>query len=187
MRVVVGLGNPGLRYAGTRHNIGFMVAERLAGGRGAQWVVQDESQVALIALAGREVLLVKPQTYMNLSGAAVAALQARLGFAPQEFLVVLDDFLLDFGRVRLRRGGSDGGHHGLASVLEHLGTQEVPRLRLGIGPLPPEADPIDYVLSPFGPDEEVEGLVERGCQVVEGCAGEGIEAAMNQFNGLAPL
>ena len=184
---MVGLGNPGSRYAETRHNIGFMVVERLAAEGQGQWASQEESQVALIQLAGRETLLVKPQTYMNRSGAAVAALQARTGFAPGEILVLLDDFLLDFGRVRLRRGGSDGGHNGLASVLEHLSTQEVPRLRLGIGLPPPGADAIEYVLSPFAPGEDVEGLVGRGCQAVETWASAGIEAAMNRFNGLAPL
>lgn len=187
MRVVVGLGNPGARYAQTRHNIGFMVADWLAAARGGPWRVQGESQVAPLGLADREVILVKPQTYMNRSGAAVAALQAQAGFAPGEMLVLLDDFLLDFGRLRLRRGGSDGGHNGLASVLEHLNTQEVPRLRLGIGPLPPGEESIDYVLSPFSPGEDVEGLVARGCLAVEACASAGIEVAMNQFNGLPAL
>lgn len=187
MRIVVGLGNPGPRYAATRHNIGFMVVDHLAAERSVRWVGQNQSQATQVRLADREVLLVKPQTYMNRSGAAVAAFQQWLGFAPEEALVLLDDFLLDFGRLRLRRGGSDGGHKGLASILEHLSTFQVPRLRLGIGPPPPDEDPIDYVLGPFLAEEDVAGLVERGCQAIEVCASEGIDKAMNQFNGLAAL
>lgn len=187
MRVVVGLGNPGPRYAATRHNIGFMVVDRLAAEGGGWWVDQDQSQTVEVRLAGREILLVKPQTYMNRSGIAVAAFQRRLGFAPEEVLVLLDDFLLDFGRLRLRRGGSDGGHNGLASILEHLGTPQVPRLRLGIGSPPLGEDPIDYVLGPFGATEQVAGLVGRGCQAIEMCAWEDIDKAMNQFNGLPAL
>lgn len=187
MRIVVGLGNPGPRYAATRHNIGFMVVDRLAVEGGGQWVDQEQSQATQVRLAGQELLLVKPQTYMNRSGIAMAAFQQRLGFAPEEVLVLLDDFLLDFGRLRLRRGGSDGGHNGLASILEHLNTSQVPRLRLGIGAPPPGEDPIDYVLAPFGAEEQVASLVERGCQAVEACAREGIDKAMNQFNGLAAL
>jgi PTH1 family peptidyl-tRNA hydrolase len=188
LRIIVGLGNPGPHYAATRHNVGFMVVDQLAAQdtRG-RWVDQDHSQAAQVVLAGQELLLVKPQTYMNRSGAAVAAFRQRLGFAPEEVLVLLDDFLLDFGRLRLRRSGSDGGHNGLASILEHLGTPLVPRLRLGIGAPRAGEDPIDYVLGPFGASEQVAGLVERGCQAVETCAREGIDKAMNQFNGLAAL
>ena len=187
MRLVVGLGNPGPRYAATRHNIGFMVVDRLAAEGSGRWVDQDHSQAAQVQLANQQVLLVKPQTFMNRSGIAVAAFQERLGAAPEEVLVLLDDFLLDFGRLRLRRGGSDGGHNGLASILEHLNTSRVPRLRLGIGAPPPGEDSIDYVLGLFGAKEQVAGLVERGCQAVEACAHEGIDKAMNQFNGLAAL
>lgn len=187
MRIVVGLGNPGPRYAATRHNIGFMVVDRLAAEGGGRWADQDQSQAAQVELADREILLVKPQTYMNRSGIAVAAFQRRLGFAPEEMLVLLDDFLLDFGRLRLRRSGSDGGHNGLASILEHLDAPQVPRLRLGIGAPPPGEDPIEYVLSPFGTTEQVAGLVARGCQAIEVWAREGIDKAMNQFNGLAAL
>ena len=187
MRLVVGLGNPGPRYAATRHNIGFMVVDRLAAGNGGRWVDQDHSQAAQVQLADQEILLVKPQTYMNRSGVAVVACQRRLGIAPEEVLVLLDDFLLDFGRLRLRRGGSDGGHNGLASVLEHLGTPQVPRLRLGIGAPPAGEDPIDYVLGAFAAAEPVVELVARACQAVEACTREGVDKAMNQFNGLAAL
>lgn len=187
MRLVVGLGNPGPRYAPTRHNIGFMVVDHLAAEGGGRWGEQDHSLAAQVQVADQELVLLKPQTYMNRSGVAVAALQQRLGFAPGEVLVLLDDFLLDFGRLRLRRGGSDGGHNGLASVLEHLGTVQVPRLRLGIGAPPAGTEDIEYVLGPFGAAEPVADLVGRACQAIETCTREGVDKAMNQFNGLAAL
>ena len=182
MDLVVGLGNPGSRYAQTRHNAGFMVVDRLAGG--GRWSARAEEQceLARCELAGREVLLVKPQTFMNRSGVALAALRARLEFAAGDLLILLDDFLLDFGRLRFRRRGSDGGHNGLASVLEKMGTRDIPRLRLGIGSPAPGEDPIDHVLSRFGADEPVEELVDRGCQAIVAYLEEGIEPAMNRFN-----
>ena len=131
MRVVVGLGNPGARYARTRHNIGFLVAADLAAGSG--WVDRWSAQTATLRIAGETVLIVRPQTYMNRSGDAVLALSELEGFSIEETLVVFDDFLLDFGRIRLRRSGSDGGHNGLSSIIEGLRTDAVPRLRLGVG------------------------------------------------------
>ena len=186
MPVVVGLGNPGRRYADTRHNIGFRVAEGLLGGRGS-WVREANAETARARIGGEEVLLVKPQGFMNRSGDAVRALQESAGFPPQGILVVLDDFLLDFGRLRLRRGGSDGGHNGLASVLECLQTDEVPRLRLGVGPVPPGETDIDFVLTGFDPGEGVAELVARGCAATRCWMTEGIEAAMNRFNGCPAL
>ncbi len=186
MPVVIGLGNPGPSYAGTRHNIGFRVAEGLLGGRG-KWTREEAAETARARIAGEEVLLVRPQSFMNRSGEAVRMLQERGGLAPEETLVVLDDFLLDFGRLRLRRGGSDGGHNGLAAVLEVLQTDQVPRLRLGVGPVPPGESDIDFVLAPFAPGEEVSGLVERGCAAARCWLAEGIEAAMNRFNGCPAL
>ena len=186
MPVVVGLGNPGLPYADTRHNIGFRVAEGLRGRRGS-WVSEGDAETSRIRIAGREVFLVKPQGFMNRSGEAVRVLQERAGFAPEEILVVLDDFLLDFGRLRLRRGGSDGGHNGLASVLESLQTDQVARLRLGVGPVPPGETDIDFVLTAFEPGEKVAELVARGCSAARCWLTEGIEAAMNRFNGCPAL
>ena len=184
----MGLGNPGARYADTRHNIGFMVVDRLAANAGAVW--QDfktqRSQVVQTQVAGIEVALVKPQTFMNRSGLAVAALAHLWALGPEDLLVVFDDFLLDFGRLRLRRQGSDGGHNGLASVLVEMGSRDVPRLRLGIGS-PPQEEIIDYVLSPFGADQKVEALIERGVMAVENSLSRGLEAAMNEFNGSEPL
>ena len=184
MQVALGLGNPGVRYASTRHNIGFMVVDHLAARCGVDWQhrADVQGQVVRVVLGGREVLLAKPQTYMNRSGRTAAALCAQWEVPPEDVLVIFDDFLLDFGRLRFRRGGSDGGHNGLASVLEALNTEAIPRLRLGIGIPPAGADIIDYVLDPFSPADEVEDLIERGNEALEVYYAEGIEAAMNKFN-----
>lgn len=184
MRVVVGLGNPGTRYARTRHNIGFLVAAELAG---SGWVDRLAAQTATVRIAGETVLVVRPQTYMNRSGDAVLALSELEDFAPEDTLVVFDDFLLDFGRIRLRRSGSDGGHNGLASILQRLRTEQVPRLRLGVGPVPAGESDIDFVLTPFAQAEDVEGLVHRGSAAARCWLQEGIEAAMNRFNGCPAL
>jgi len=179
------LGNPGARYTLTRHNIGFMAVDHLAARRGVDWQHREDAvaEVAEVELGGQEVMLVKPQTFMNNSGRAAAALCARWETKPQDVLVVFDDFLLDFGRLRFRRGGSDGGHNGLASVLEELNTQEVPRLRVGIGSPAEGEDIIDYVLDSFSPQDEVDELVERCGTALETYYAAGIEAAMNSFNG----
>ena len=191
MSIVVGLGNPGERYALTRHNIGFMALDRVAQRRDRPWSTYGTSKsaslVASVDIDGNPVLLVKPHTFMNASGKAVMALSARREFEPSNLLIVFDDFHLAFGRLRLRRSGSDGGHNGLASVIEEVGSDDIPRLRMGIGPLPDDGQEIDYVLSEFGSDEDVEELVDRGCSAVEHCIADGIYATMNQFNGCAPL
>jgi PTH1 family peptidyl-tRNA hydrolase len=165
-----------------------MVVDHLAARCGVDWQHQADvqGQVVRVVLGGQEVLLAKPQTYMNRSGRTAAALCAQWEVLPEDVLVIFDDFLLDFGRLRFRRGGSDGGHNGLASVLEALNTEAVPRLRLGIG-IPPAGagviDYVDYVLEPFSPADEVENLIERGNAALEVYYAEGIEAAMNRFNG----
>ena len=187
MHVVIGLGNPGQRYDHTRHNIGFTIVDLLAGS-GSTW--RDgpvQSRIAATEVAQAEVILVKPQTYMNRSGVAISALRRQVDFEPDQALVVCDDFLLDFRRVRLRRGGSDGGHNGLASVLEELGTEAVPRLRVGVGPVPEGGSDIDFVLTDFGRGEDVHALADRGrCAVISWIV-DGLDAAMNQFNGTPPL
>jgi len=187
LHVVIGLGNPGQRYARTRHNIGFIIVDLLAAG-GSTW--RDgaaQSRIAVTEAAGAEVLLVKPQTYMNRSGVAVAALRRQYEFELDRALVVCDDFLLDFGRLRLRRAGSDGGHNGLASVLEELGTAAVPRLRVGVGPVPEGGDDIDFVLADFGAGEDVGALADRGRGAAISWVADGVDVAMNQFNGTPPL
>ncbi|HIC67650.1 MAG TPA: aminoacyl-tRNA hydrolase [Paracoccus sp.] len=160
MRVVVGLGNPGARYARTRHNIGFLVAADLAAGSG--WVDRWSAQTATLRIAGETVLIVRPQTYMNRSGDAVLALSELEGFALEETLVVFDDFLLDFGRIRLRRSGSDGGHNGLSSIIEGLRTDAVPRLRLGVGPVP-ESAAAPVPTSPTGSRDRCGSAGAAGC------------------------
>ena len=162
-----------------------MAVDYLVARRGISWQRQEEAvaEVAAVELGGQEVLLVKPQTFMNKSGLTAAALCARWQTDPQDVLVVFDDFLLDFGRLRFRRGGSDGGHNGLASVLEELNAQTVPRLRVGIGAPSEDEEIIDYVLDSFSPADEVEVLLERCETALEAYYAEGIEAAMNGFNG----
>ncbi|NKB67908.1 MAG: aminoacyl-tRNA hydrolase [Candidatus Latescibacteria bacterium] len=184
--MIVGLGNPGPRYATTRHNIGFAVVDQLAGSAGADWVAEaaTRSQWSMVEWAGVVAALVKPQTYMNSSGLTVAALLEKWPVETQDILVLLDDFLLQSGRLRFRRKGSDGGHNGLASVIEELGTRDIPRLRLGIGQPGPDEEIIDYVLSPFASAEDLAELTDKGCAAVDMYMQEGIEPAMNHFNGL---
>lgn len=190
MKLVVGLGNPGRRYRGTRHNVGWEVLDRLARRLGA--AVDKEEGWALVGTArvGRQrVLLAKPQTYVNLSGTAVDDLRRRHRIRPQEILVILDDLDLPLGRLRLRAGGSHGGHRGLRSILDALGTEDVPRLRIGIGRPPAGVDPADYVLTPFSPDERaaLEPVLDRAAEAAEVALREGLEAAMTRFNAPAPV
>jgi peptidyl-tRNA hydrolase, PTH1 family len=185
LQIVLGLGNPGPRYANTRHNIGFILVDFLAARARVDWVpsARDHSHIAEIDWDGQPVLLAKPQTYMNRSGRAAKALCTRCEAKPNDVVVVYDDFLLNFAHLRLRRRGSDGGHNGLASVLEELASHDVPRLRLGIGQPPQDADIIDYVLAPFSGGDDVGGLVQRGAAALDSYFAEGVEAAMNRFNG----
>lgn len=184
--LVLGLGNPGPEYAFTRHNIGFMVVDELASRH--RIPVKERTRTALVgegAVAGQAVILAKPRTYMNLSGQAAQSLAARGGIPPARIVAVVDDFTLPLGRLRVRREGGTGGHNGLSSMIECLGTKEFPRLRLGIGPLPPGLDPADYVLAEFLADEEEarKALVTRAADALEFLVDQGVEAAMNKFNG----
>jgi len=187
VRIVVGLGNPGARYEFTRHNIGFLVVEQLAAG--AEWKSTTNALIAKCRLGDpqHEVLLVKPQTFMNGSGEVFEPLRRQTDVEPDNILVVFDDFLLDFGRLRLRRGGTDGGHNGLASVLQHLETENVSRLRLGVGPVPEDVDDINYVLARFASSDDIDELLHRSCAATACWVSAGLEAAMNQFNGCLPL
>ncbi len=181
--MVVGLGNPGPRYAETRHNIGFMVVDKLA----EQWNIQRWRQVHQAMVARHRfrdscVLLVKPLTYMNNSGEAVAGLLNSLELPLDRLCVVYDDIHLANATLRIRRKGSDGGHKGMLSLIEHLGSQDFPRVRVGIG-FPPE-DRIHYVLSPFEEserfaiDEVIATAADAVCVLIE----QGVDAAMNLFN-----
>jgi PTH1 family peptidyl-tRNA hydrolase len=183
--IVVGLGNPGRRYLGTRHNIGFTVADEVA--RRRQAVFESGRGEALTARCGRgpgAVLVVKPLTMMNLSGAAVAAVAGFYKVEPSAILVAADDVNLALGRLRLRARGTAGGHNGFKSVIESLGTEEFPRLRVGVGRGDPRRDLADHVLARFDDDErdEVDRAIARAADAVETFLAEGIEAAMNRYN-----
>ncbi len=183
MLAVLGLGNPGDEYRATRHNVGFRVLEHLAAGLGEEFSRKRfRSMVAEVRLGSEKVILCEPQTYMNKSGAAARAVLDFYKLEPAGVLVVCDDFHLELGRVRVRRGGSSGGHNGLESVAGQFGTQEFPRLRLGIGEAPHGS--VDYVLGRFraGEEEVISETIRRSADAVRCWAEEGIEACMNRFN-----
>lgn len=179
------MGNPGKRYELTRHNLGFRVLDDLSRKYGLEWVEETRSyHQTEFELGGTHVVMAKPQTYVNLSGAAVAHLHGRLSFDPSELLVVVDDIALPFAQLRLRTHGSDGGHNGLKSIIAELETTEFPRLRMGVGPVPAGVDPADYVLSPF-PDGELRAvakLVANAVSCLETLVRSGFDRAMAVFN-----
>lgn len=186
--LIVGLGNPGAEYAQTRHNAGFLLVERLAEQWRARWELERkfQSRVARTEREGWRVLLVQPQTFMNLSGEAVSAVSGFYRVPPAQVLVAVDDADLPLGEIRLRPGGSSGGHHGLESVEQHFATREYPRLRIGIGRRDETVREITgHVLGKFGADERelfAQVLAQAGDQV--GCwLAAGIQKAMSQFNG----
>ncbi len=185
MKVVVGLGNPGRRYAGTRHNVGYDVLDLLAQGpRARAFADRFEAQVAELAEEPDRVLLVKPQTFMNLSGRCVRRVLDFYKVAPEDLLVVCDDINLPLGKLRARAHGTHGGHNGLRNIQEHLGTTEYSRLRVGIGaPEPGEA--VDHVLSRFRASEiePIRDAEARAVQAVLLWIHRGIQACMNQYNG----
>ena len=185
MWLIVGLGNPGAEYAWTPHNLGFLVVDRLAERAGAR-VQRPEakSYTGRARLAGQDVLLAKPQTYMNASGMAVRELAERFAAAPQEIVVVNDDVALPWGMLRIRERGSAGGHNGLKSIIGALGSGEFIRVRMGIQPQHPVADLAAYVLRPIrkGAREEAVALVEAAADAVELILSEGTRKAMGRFN-----
>jgi len=185
VKLIVGLGNPGPRYANNRHNVGFQCLDRLAQAHGLAF--QRRENKALLArgqIAGVEVILAKPQTYVNLSGQAVERLARSYQVPLEDILVIYDDMDLPLGRIRLRPGGGAGGHKGVRSIIEHLGSRDFPRLRVGIGRPPGRMDPVDYVLGDFTPEERpvIEEVYERAIAAVECWLREGIVAAMNRYN-----
>jgi PTH1 family peptidyl-tRNA hydrolase len=185
MRLVVGLGNPGERYRRTRHNVGFMVVDALAARAGLRrGRVEQEAWVAEADVADERVLLVKPQTFMNRSGNAVEPLARKYGDGPGDALVVVDDVALELTQLRIRERGSHGGHNGLRSLVEALGTDEFPRIRVGIRRGEAPVDLAGYVLSDFEPDEVlvVQEVVGRAADAVECFLREGAEATMTRFN-----
>jgi PTH1 family peptidyl-tRNA hydrolase len=184
MKLIVGLGNPGPKYAGTRHNVGFDVVDYLAAGPGCSpFREKFEALVAELKEGDESVLLVKPLTFMNLSGRAVRAALDFYKLAADRVLVVCDDFNLPLGKLRVRAKGSHGGQNGLRSVQEHLGTDAYARLRIGVGE--PGHDPVDHVLSKFkaGERKAVDEAVATAAQAALVWVRQGAEAAMNRFNG----
>lgn len=182
---IIGLGNAEPQYEDTRHNVGFEVVHLLAQAHGVRL---RRARAAAVAGEGRiqdvAVLLAMPLTMMNLSGVAVARLCHLYDLQPGNLIVVVDDINLPVGKLRLRRGGSEGGHRGLKSVTEWLGTKDYPRLRVGIGAPPGDMDARTYVLSPFAEDqvEEAEAMLVRAKRAIECTLTEGLETAMNEFN-----
>jgi peptidyl-tRNA hydrolase, PTH1 family len=195
MKVVVGLGNPGAEYRETRHNVGFQVVDELARRWGVeQWREAFESLACKATRDGEPVWLCKPLTFMNLSGRAVAGLVGFYKVPVDDLLVVTDDVALPLGRLRARRGGSDGGHNGLKSLAQALGTQAYARLRLGVGRgdvrgtdgrIVGRPDMVDHVLGRFRPDERetISAAILRAADASEMFIAEGIERVMNVFNG----
>jgi len=183
LKAIFGLGNPGTEYRRTRHNVGFEVIDDLA----RRWRVDLKSswkrKARLAAVKNRDVLLVQPQTFMNLSGASVAGIMAFYKLAPADVLIVVDEVQLPLGKLRVRPSGSAGGHNGLKSVIASIGS-DFPRLRIGVGRGNEQWDLSDHVLGKFAADElpVVERAVKRAADAVETFITEGVLAAMNQFN-----
>ena len=181
IRLVAGLGNPGPEYAGTRHNVGFLVVDRLAEQFGTSW--ERSTRWDAVSAKCGEVFLLKSMSFMNRSGHPLFAIAQFYKIDPAEILVVLDDLALPLGRLRLRSGGGSGGHNGLESIIMQLGTEEIPRLRIGIGAAP-SAGSIDYVLSRFFEEEKplVRSTIDRAVEAVKCAIDNGLISAMNTFN-----
>lgn len=187
--LVVGLGNPGKEYAGHRHNVGFRVVDLLASRVGARFGRSKRAHAEVaegrLGFGGPKLVLVKPLTYMNLSGAAVASLGQFFKVPLERVLAVHDELDVPFGEVRVKRGGGEGGHNGLRSMSKSLGSKDYARVRFGIGRPPGRQDPADFVLSDFGSVErkELDFLVDRAADVVEAVVLEGVEWAQNKYHG----
>jgi PTH1 family peptidyl-tRNA hydrolase len=182
--LIVGLGNIGAEYAHTRHNIGFDIADAWVSKQEAAWRIDRLGEVAEVKLKGRQVTLLKPATYMNLSGRAVAYWLQQLKLSPEQMLVMADELALPIEKIRLRPSGSHAGHNGLRHIHEVLGTDAYPRLRFGIGNHYPKGRQADYVLSPWTEAEKpvVARKIETCCELVTSFVLEGITVAMNRYN-----
>jgi peptidyl-tRNA hydrolase, PTH1 family len=182
--LVVGLGNPGREYAQNRHNVGWMVLDELARRKGASWRSKFDGRLAELRLDGHRVALLAPETYMNESGRSVGAAARFFKVEPDAILVVHDEGDFDLGRLQARKGGGLGGHNGLRSIAQHLGTQDFLRLRVGVG-RPGRGDRrslADYVLSDFEPHDDREAIVSRAADAVETLDASGLERAQSRFN-----
>ncbi|MFQ5540072.1 MAG: aminoacyl-tRNA hydrolase [Candidatus Binatia bacterium] len=185
MKAILGLGNPGKKYERTRHNLGFLVLDRVASENGI--AVRKKRCNSLIGewrRDGEEILLIKPQTYMNQSGKAVKHLVRSFPVAVKDLVVIHDDLDLPFGRIRLRPRGGAAGHRGVLSILETLGEEGFFRVRVGIGRPSPGVDPTDFVLEPFSPEEKtrLDEVISRAADAIECLLGEGSRGAMEKFN-----
>lgn len=185
MKLIVGLGNPGRRYAGTRHNVGFDVVDTLARRHGAEWESAPRGVEALVARwRTHDTVLAKPLTFMNLSGSAIVGLLQFYKIDPVDLLVVVDDVNIDLGRLRSRPAGSAGGHNGLKSIIGSLGSEAFARMRVGVGRGDDRFDLADHVLAKFDAEERplVTELVDRAADAVELFVAEGIGPVMNRYN-----
>jgi len=186
VKLVVGLGNPGKAYGNTRHNAGFLVLDELAKRNAVRfkrgWF--SSAHTVKVVIGEEPVLLARPLTFMNHSGQAVAGLMRKRSLTVEDLIVVLDDVELAVGQVRVRRQGGAGGHNGLQSVIEHLGTREFARVRVGVGPRPAGEDLVDYVLGKFsrGELEKMMDVVKKAADAVENIIEDGLDSAMNRFN-----
>ena len=185
MKAIIGLGNPGMKYAGTRHNIGFDAVTAIADKYNLS--INNKKFKGVYAdghIAGEKVLLVQPQTFMNLSGECVREVADFYKLNPDEIIIICDDINLDVGRLRIRKKGSAGGHNGLKNIIAHLGTEEFPRIRVGVGEKTKGWDLADYVLARFDKDSEpvIREALANVVGAVETWISEGIDAAMNRFN-----
>ncbi|MGN0437338.1 MAG: aminoacyl-tRNA hydrolase [Lachnospiraceae bacterium] len=186
MKLIVGLGNPTNEYEGTRHNVGFAVIDCLVEKYGIPLdTIKHKGMYGKGIIEGNSVILLKPMTFMNLSGESVIQVANYYKIAPEDILVIYDDINLDVGRLRIRKKGSAGGHNGIKDIIKHLGTEEFPRIRVGVGMKPGHMDLAKYVLSRFSKDEEPmmqEGFY-RACDAARMILQEDIDGAMNTFNG----
>ncbi|AMY24120.1 aminoacyl-tRNA hydrolase [Rhodococcus fascians] len=184
--LIVGLGNPGPQYDKTRHNVGFMVADALAGRVGSSFSSHKKSNSDIVQarLDGRSVVVAKPRTFMNLSGQPVAALARFFSVDPANIVVVHDELDIDFGALRLKLGGGEGGHNGLRSISQHLGTKDYLRVRVGVGRPPGRMDPASFVLKPFSTPErkDLGVVIEEAADAAELLLKVGLEAAQNRVH-----
>jgi peptidyl-tRNA hydrolase, PTH1 family len=186
VKLVVGLGNPGRKYEGTRHNVGFAVLDELARRHHADRPKNSfQGEITEIDLSGQRTLLLWPHTFMNLSGASVLAARDFYKLENAEVLIVCDDFNLPLVKLRIRGEGSAGGQKGLANIIERLGSETVPRLRIGVGPVPPQWDGADFVLSRFTKEElpDIEPTIIRAADAVADWMSVDIQSCMNKYNG----
>lgn len=186
MKLIVGLGNPTAKYEKTRHNVGFEVIDELA----EQYnitvdIVKHKGLYGKGKIQGQSVILLKPMTFMNLSGESVVAVANYYKIAPEDIIVIYDDINLDVGRLRIREKGSAGGHNGIKNIIAHLGTDTFPRIRVGVGMKPPRMDLADYVLSRFSKEEQekMDCGYDNACSALELLVVDEIAKAMNDYNG----